>query len=58
MKVFISYKWEDALHNAWVKKFATDLRKAGIEAHLDQWDVRYGDSFVDYIPGTGFEMKK
>ena len=49
MKVFISYKWEDALHNAWVKKFATDLRKAGIEAHLDQWDVRYGDSFVDYM---------
>lgn len=49
MKVFISYKWEDASQNAWVEKFATDLRKAGIESHLDQWEVRYGDSFIEYM---------
>ena len=49
MKVFISYKCEDALHNAWVDKFATDLRKAGIEAHIDKWSVRYGDSFIEYM---------
>ncbi len=57
MKVFISYKWEDALQNAWVEKFATDLRNAGIEAHLDQWEVRYGDSFIEYM-GSGTSINK
>jgi hypothetical protein len=47
--VFISYKWEDEAHNEWVKKFATDLRRAGIEALLDIWEVRLGDSFTDYM---------
>jgi len=47
--VFISYKWEDDAHNEWVKKLATDLRRAGIEAILDQWEVRLGDSFTDYM---------
>src|SRR5438105_160587 len=49
LKVFISYKWEDASHNRWVEKFATDLRSAGIEAILDKWEVRFGDSFTDYM---------
>jgi hypothetical protein len=46
LKVFISYKWEDEAHNEWVKKFATDLRAAGIDAKLDRWEVRLGDSFT------------
>ncbi|HEV2860402.1 MAG TPA: TIR domain-containing protein [Pyrinomonadaceae bacterium] len=49
LKVFISYKWEDDAHNEWVKKFATDLRAAGIDAKLDRWEVRLGDSFTDYM---------
>jgi hypothetical protein len=49
LKVFISYKWEDEDHNKWVEKFATDLRAAGIDAILDRWEVRFGDSFTDYM---------
>lgn len=49
LKVFISYKWEDTAHNQWVKKLAQDLRNAGIEAILDKWEVRFGDSFTDYM---------
>lgn len=49
IKAFISYKWEDEAHNQWVQKFATDLRRAGINAVLDRWEVRFGDSFTDYM---------
>ena len=49
LKAFISYKWEDTAHNQWVQQFATDLRSNGIEAILDQWEVRLGDSFTDYM---------
>ncbi|HEY5976133.1 MAG TPA: response regulator, partial [Geobacteraceae bacterium] len=48
-KVFISYKWEGDDHNDWVMNFAVDLRSAGIDASLDRWEVRYGDSFTDYM---------
>lgn len=49
MKVFVSYKWEDEAHNAWVEQFSADLRSNGIDALLDRWEVRYGDSFTDYM---------
>lgn len=49
LRAFISYKWEDESHNEWVKKFATDLKNAGIEAILDRWEVGFGDSFTDYM---------
>jgi hypothetical protein len=49
IKVFIAYKWEDDVHNAWVEKLATDLRKRGIDALWDKWEVRLGDSFTDYM---------
>jgi DNA-binding response OmpR family regulator len=48
-KVFISYKWEGDDHNDWVMKIAVDLRSAGIEASLDRWEVRLGDSFTEYM---------
>lgn len=49
LRVFVSYKWQDDLHNGWVEKFASDLRQHGIETILDKWYVRYGDSFIDYM---------
>lgn len=49
MKVFVSYKWEDPDHNAWVERLARDLRSMGIEALLDKWEVRYGESFSEYM---------
>lgn len=49
IKVFISYKWEDIEHNRWVEKFASDLRRYSIDAMLDKWEVKYGESFTDYM---------
>lgn len=48
-KAFISYKWEDDRHNRWVEKLARDLRENGIDAILDKWEVRLGDSFVQFM---------
>ena len=49
LKVFVSYKREDLVRNAWVAKLTTDLRTAGIDALLDIWEVRLGESFTDYM---------
>lgn len=49
LKVFVSYKWESGAHVAWVRTLAADIRSRGIEAILDQWEVRLGDSFTDYM---------
>ena len=49
IKAFVSYKWESKAHTAWVKKLSTALRARGIEALLDQWEVKLGDSFTDYM---------
>ena len=49
IKAFISYKWDSGAHVAWVRKFAAALRACGVEAILDQWEVRFGESFTDYM---------
>ena len=49
LKAFVSYKWETKKHAAWVEKFAAALRVRGIEAILDQWEVKLGNSFTDYM---------
>ena len=40
--VFISYSHDDKQHEAWVLKLASDLRSHGVNAILDQWDLRLG----------------
>lgn len=40
--VFISYSHDDEQHEVWVLKLATDLRSHGVNAILDQWDLRLG----------------
>ena len=49
IKAFIAYKWDSGEHVAWVRHFAADLRARGIETMLDQWDVRYGESFTTFM---------
>lgn len=49
MRVFISYKWETEHHNRWVERLARDLRARGIDALLDKWEVRLGESFSEYM---------
>jgi hypothetical protein len=41
-KAFISYSYDDPEHRAWVLGLATDLRINGVDATLDQWDLRPG----------------
>lgn len=40
--VFISYSHDSEEHKAWVLKLATNLRSHGVNAILDQWDLRLG----------------
>jgi hypothetical protein len=42
-KVFISYSWDSPEHIEWVSRFATFLRRKGIESILDHWGLAPGD---------------
>lgn len=47
--VFISYSWDDEEHRTWVRTLATDLRAKGVDAWLDQWEVRLGDDVTEFM---------
>jgi len=47
-KVFISYSWEDDV-KTWVRNFAKQLRKDGIDAVLDQWETHHGDQLPEFM---------
>lgn len=47
--VFISYSHDSAEHKAWVLRLATDLRGAGIDATLDQWDLVPGQDVTAFM---------
>ena len=49
LKIFISYKFQDAARNAWVDKFYKNLRDIGIDAKLYNYEVAIGESFSDYM---------
>ena len=42
-KVFVSYSHDSQAHKKWILEFATRLRKVGVDAALDQWDLGPGD---------------
>jgi len=48
-KVFISYSHDSASHKTWVLDIATRLRGAGIDAVLDQWELRAGDDLPSFM---------
>ena len=49
LRAFISYKWDTNEHLGWVEKLAAALRASGIDALLDRWEVKLGESFTDYM---------
>jgi hypothetical protein len=49
VNVFICYTWDNQSHKEWVKRFATDLRKRGIDAKLDEFEVGYGKKIKEFI---------
>lgn len=48
-RVFISYSHDSAAHKGWVLDFATTLRNRGVDAVLDQWDLRPGDDLPHFM---------
>lgn len=48
-KVFISYSHDSAEHKQWVLAFATTLRDRGVDAVLDQWDLKPGDDLPEFM---------
>lgn len=42
-RVFISYSWSSARHQAWIRQWAERLVADGIDVVLDVWDLREGD---------------
>lgn len=41
-KAFISYSWTTPDHEAWVLRFAEELRSQAVDVILDKWDLREG----------------
>ncbi len=48
-KVFISYSHDSPDHRRWVSELAAKLRRNGVDAILDQWDLGLGDDITLFI---------
>ena len=48
-KCFISYSHDSDAHKTWVSNLYARLRKNGIDATLDQWDLRFGGDLFTFI---------
>ncbi|HRD65515.1 MAG TPA: toll/interleukin-1 receptor domain-containing protein [Candidatus Competibacter sp.] len=48
-KVFISYSHDSTEHKRWVLEFATTLRQRGVDAILDQWELKPGDDLPHFM---------
>ncbi|OJF70352.1 hypothetical protein BK026_17090 [Alteromonas sp. V450] len=48
-RVFISYSHDSAQHKEWVLSFATTLRQRGVDAVLDQWDLKPGNDLPHFM---------
>lgn len=48
-KLFVSYSWSNADHEAWVLDLATSLVESGIEVLLDKWQLRDGHDSIKFM---------
>lgn len=48
-KVFISYSHDSQEHKKWVLDLATRLRGGGVDAIIDQWELRPGDDLPHFM---------
>ncbi len=48
-KAFISYSHDSPEHKKWVLDLATRLRSSGVDAVIDQWDLRPGDDLAHFM---------
>ncbi len=47
--VFVSYSHDTRAHKEWVLQFSTDLRINGVDAILDQWDLKPGQDITAFM---------
>lgn len=48
-KVFVSYSHDSLEHKNWALELATKLRSFGVDAVIDQWDLRPGDDLAHFM---------
>ena len=48
-KVFISYSHDSQEHKKWILDLGTRLRQTGVDAILDQWDMKHGDDLPSFM---------
>lgn len=48
-KAFVSYSHDSPEHKLWVLDLATRLRSSGVDAVIDQWDLRPGDDLAHFM---------
>ncbi|WP_440799599.1 toll/interleukin-1 receptor domain-containing protein [Serratia marcescens] len=48
-KAFVSYSHDSQEHKKWVLELATRLRNNGVDAILDQWDLKPGDDLPHFM---------
>lgn len=48
-RVFISYSHDSQSHKKWVMDFAIRLRNSGVDAILDQWELKPGDDLTHFM---------
>jgi len=46
---FLSYSWESAEHQEWVRGLAVALQRNGVLGRIDQWDLRPGTDLQHYM---------
>lgn len=48
-KVFVSYSHDGPAHKQWVLELAIRLRQGGVDAILDQWDLKLGEDISRFM---------
>jgi hypothetical protein len=48
-KVFVSYSHDSVEHKKWALDLATRLRSSGVDAQIDQWDLKPGDDLGHFM---------
>lgn len=52
MKAFVSYSQDNNAHKDWVRNFVNRLRNNGVDAKVDQYDLRLGDDLFEFMENS------
>jgi hypothetical protein len=51
-KCFLSYSWDSIEHEEWVRKFACELKRNGVEIYFGQWGTYPGIDLTKYFENS------